>query len=187
MYVKLQPRVWPPTAQGESASASSPCWRDVGPRLPPDAVQASDGQIQMKHPARPLVQGKRSAHLPRRALPTSNRGTQQVCEQASSSAREGCAMRVEPCSPEMHKDVEAPLHQASLRTGLPRGRGMDSATQISCKSGTGVTEQPGPWASGFWEDTQIRGGWKVRTGGGLGNGVSSGAIPLPYSRFYQQL
>lgn len=44
-------------------------------------------------------------------------------------------MRVEPCSPETHKDAETPFRQASLRTGLPRGRGLGSATQISCRSG----------------------------------------------------
>lgn len=59
-----------------------------------------------------------------------------------------------------------------------RGRGMDSVTPISCRPGTGVTEQPGPWASGYWEDTRIRGGWKARTGG-LGDGVSSGQPPPP--------
>ena len=66
-----------------------------------------------------------------------------------------------------------------------RGRGMDSVTQISCRPGTGVTEQPGPWASGYWEDTRIRGGWKAT--GGLGDGVSSGQPPFPYSRFDKQL
>ena len=158
--------------------------RAVGPWLPPDAVQASDGRIQTERPAQPLVQGKRSARLARRDPRTSNRGTQRVCEQAS---RPVCVMRVEPCSPETHKDAEAPFRQASLRTGLPRGRGMHSATQTSCRSGTGATEKLGPWASGFWEDTWIRGGWKARTGGGLGAGVSSRANPLPYSQFYQQL
>lgn len=105
---KLQPRVWPPTAQGERLCVLSLPEERGGRGSLLMQCKASDGQIQMKHPARPLVQGKRSAHLPRHALPTSNRGTQQVCEQAGSSAREGCAMRVEPCSPEMHKDVEAP-------------------------------------------------------------------------------
>lgn len=55
---------------------------------------------------------------------------------------------------------------------------MDSVTQIFCRSGTGVTEQPGPWASGYWEDTRISGGWKARTEG-LGDGVSSRATPSP--------
>ena len=119
--------------------------RAVGPWLPPDAVQASDGRIQTERPAQPLVQGKRSARLARRDPRTSNRGTQRVCEQAS---RPVCVMRVEPCSPETHKDAEAPFRQASLRTGLPRGRGMHSATQTSCRSGTGATEKLGPVVSG---------------------------------------